>query len=841
MIDDKISLIAESFFPEYYKESGPNLVAFIKSYVEWLEQSNNVLYYARSHVSNKDIDVTLDQFLIYFKNKFLPNIQLSTELATKELVKQSLPFYRSRGTDLSFDLFFKAVFGVEVSIYRPYEDVFKLSSGLFKRDNYIELDPIYNNFSLIGKEITGLKSGSVAYVDSVVRKNSNSRLVDIAFISSIKGSFKESEAISFDGQTSASKISGSIDNLIPYSSDSGFSVGDEISFVSDTGIDGIGYVSNVSSINGLVNFSLIDGGWGYSSNVNVYVSNVVTTFANVSRPVSAYETIAPVLFANVTQSLQNITYTGANNYFSNGDVISVYSGANASLGSATILTMSNVTSNSGFLVVSQFQGNIHANTIFYNQGNLVSATINVFSDVSVTAENLNVPNTISVTTPSTNTFAIGENVYQIDALGRPINGFIQSSFTTGTNTIYSVVNCSTLFFTNTNLYSYSSNTQANVLSLSFTLGLYGNSSFVTYANNFCSSNILFSGGTLAFLYGGNSVIFSVPTNRTNVETANVAISSLTSVANVALNVADYGVTLNHANSSYLTLDQALVYASINIGTIQLLSSFNPGNNYVASPYVLIVDPFISSFQKQDYTLKISNATGIFQQGEIIIQNTTGAKGLVRFANSSFVSIERMNFKDLWTTSYVAVGQQSNYQANVTLVTTNTASSFSGENATVGANVVLANGVVTGIVVETSGIGFSRSILVNGVQEDFVTFYSSDKTRSGQAFGVISGQGKSKGYYASQDGFLSSTKKLTDSYYYQPFAYEIQTSIMPSQYKNALKKILHTAGKVYFSSLNRTDVISSTISAQSSLMLSNAVYIPHLDFSSANNSGYLGFF
>jgi hypothetical protein len=46
-IEPYISPLIESQFPSFYREDGTKFITFIKSYYEWLEQSNNVLYQTR--------------------------------------------------------------------------------------------------------------------------------------------------------------------------------------------------------------------------------------------------------------------------------------------------------------------------------------------------------------------------------------------------------------------------------------------------------------------------------------------------------------------------------------------------------------------------------------------------------------------------------------------------------------------------------------------------------------------------------------------------------------------------------------------------------------------------
>src|SRR3989337_3671886 len=63
----------------------------------------NPNYYLRRFLSNKDIDSTADRFLIYFKEKYLKNIQFDTQANIKNLLKHSLDIYRSKGTERSIN------------------------------------------------------------------------------------------------------------------------------------------------------------------------------------------------------------------------------------------------------------------------------------------------------------------------------------------------------------------------------------------------------------------------------------------------------------------------------------------------------------------------------------------------------------------------------------------------------------------------------------------------------------------------------------------------------------------------------------------------------------------
>ena len=102
-------------------------------------------YYVRRTQDSLDVDTTTDEFMVWFKEMYLKNIQFKTITDTKTLIKHSLDLYRSKGTPRSVDLLFKIAFGVPADIFYPAEDIFTTSSGNWHIPRYLELAPRENN------------------------------------------------------------------------------------------------------------------------------------------------------------------------------------------------------------------------------------------------------------------------------------------------------------------------------------------------------------------------------------------------------------------------------------------------------------------------------------------------------------------------------------------------------------------------------------------------------------------------------------------------------------------------------------------------------------------------
>ena len=350
-LEKKISSLIEAQFPSFYKEEGPRFIAFIKAYYEWLEQENNALYHNRRLLNYRDIDETVDSFVVNFKEKYLSNIQFTLATNKRLLVKKAQDLYRSKGTPRAIDLFFKLVYGVEARIYTPGQDIFRASDGKFVKPIYLEVTRQARNINYVGKEITGASSGAIAFVEKLVRRRIQGQYIDIFYVSAVDGNFETNEVLLIDEIFDDAPIMiGSLTGLTVISRAANYSVGDIVDVVGDVnGKFGKARVTKVIDASGAVEFQLIDGGFGYSSAANVLISEKVLTLGNVTVSNTSLSTPFK-LFETVSQRVANVTYqavlsvpivsnTGA---FTTGEVVyQETSGVNTAL--ATVVSSNSST------------------------------------------------------------------------------------------------------------------------------------------------------------------------------------------------------------------------------------------------------------------------------------------------------------------------------------------------------------------------------------------------------------------------------------------------------------------------------------------------------------------
>lgn len=106
---------------------------------------------------------------------------------------------------------------------------------------------------------------------------------------------------------------------------------------------------------------------------------------------------------------------------------------------------------------------------------------------------------------------------------------------------------------------------------------------------------------------------------------------------------------------------------------------------------------------------------------------------------------------------------------------------------------------------TSRYRISLGEIITTKVKDFGIGYSSPVAANfsisgnGDATGTITvgAVGRYAGRYATDDGFLSWTKKIQDSFFWQDFSYALQTPVGIDVYRNVVNRLLHPAGLALF--------------------------------------------
>ena len=237
----------------------------------------NPIYWSRRLPEVRDIDRTIERFIVRFKNKYLPNVQFVTATNKELFIKNALDFYRAKGTERAVDLFFKLVYGFEARVRYPGDDIFKLSDNEWADIAYLEIDYADTNVNLIGNLIRGTKSGAEAFAERLVRIKKDTRYINVLYITNLKGDFQTGEQIRTVGleEDTTARVVGSLSEIEILSGSPGFAIGEDLTVQEGRGKGAKVRVTGTQAFVGAVDFQLIDGGWGYSEDAEIIGSDRV--------------------------------------------------------------------------------------------------------------------------------------------------------------------------------------------------------------------------------------------------------------------------------------------------------------------------------------------------------------------------------------------------------------------------------------------------------------------------------------------------------------------------------------------------------------------------------------
>ena len=250
------------------------------------------LFMSRNLLNIRDIDSTIDLFVVRFKEKYLKNIEFDTQTNKRLLVKNSLDLYRAKGTSRAIDLFFRLIYGIKAEVYYPGDDLFRLSDAEWFTPRYIEIFASSSEraINLVGRQVVGVDSNATAFIERYVKKKVKDNIIDLLYVSNVKGTFGVGERIKYQELFDDSPIViGSLTAASIIDGSQGFSVGDLVNVSDRLGDEALGRVTAVIRGNGKVSFELVNSGWGFTTNLagevnnnstNTFISHKILTIAN---------------------------------------------------------------------------------------------------------------------------------------------------------------------------------------------------------------------------------------------------------------------------------------------------------------------------------------------------------------------------------------------------------------------------------------------------------------------------------------------------------------------------------------------------------------------------------
>lgn len=253
--------------PEFVRSEYPVFVEFLQAYYQWLSGQKRGRY-----EDLVDIDQTVDEYIQYFR-KQLDVYGITANTDEKLLLKNIKQLYSAKGSNQSFEFFFKILFQKQSNIIEPWEFVFKPSAGQWQQDvSLVVTANQEDTVKLSGAAVILTDSSGNTYKTIVVnalRKRNGQ--VELFVKRSLLPRDIVSVRIENNGQQSFNVIRSTIGYVVE-SAGAGFVVGQVFIAPSPTGENTIFKVKSVNSSGGITAIDIITFGSGYQTDFNLQFS-----------------------------------------------------------------------------------------------------------------------------------------------------------------------------------------------------------------------------------------------------------------------------------------------------------------------------------------------------------------------------------------------------------------------------------------------------------------------------------------------------------------------------------------------------------------------------------------
>ena len=267
----KIAPLIPEQQPTFVKTDHPKFVDFLQAYYEFLEDENNAYWASKRLTEFRDIDFSPETLYRWFKKEFTPNIPEGLVTKKSTIIKNAREFYLARGTEKSFELFFRMVFNAPASFYYPARDMLRASDGKWVEDRTIRVSAFIGDpRDFINTRITGSTSGAIAVVDKVLKLQVGIYSIYELYLQkqSIEGNFSIGETITSELGTEA-KVYPLISSVQITAGGEDYEVGDIITITDSSGAGAKIHVRSVNADGKVTAVDILDPGVNYSESTTI--------------------------------------------------------------------------------------------------------------------------------------------------------------------------------------------------------------------------------------------------------------------------------------------------------------------------------------------------------------------------------------------------------------------------------------------------------------------------------------------------------------------------------------------------------------------------------------------
>lgn len=340
---NKISDLIENQMPDFIRADHPGFTNFLKAYYEWMEDSaqGKVLYSTENMLDYADVDTTTEEFLSHFKSKFLPYFPEEILADKATLIKRSREFYQKKGSQESIKFLFRVLYGQDIELSYPKEQILKASDGKWYVPQAFKLtvsntSPTFDLETLKKRRAIGSETSASCIIEGAYRTidtNSNQEVFEL-YVSNVNRKFTNGERLEvyYTANTGdvvylfSEKIIGSLSKITIDPNNRGlkYAVGNPVVISGGLSTEdaqatkAVAVVGSVSS-GQLQTIVVTNGGYGFRQDPYSTISIISGTGVGATANISAIGTPTTVLqvSTDIIGPFQNVVLSSSNYGFAN--------------------------------------------------------------------------------------------------------------------------------------------------------------------------------------------------------------------------------------------------------------------------------------------------------------------------------------------------------------------------------------------------------------------------------------------------------------------------------------------------------------------------------------------
>ena len=443
----KLSSLVASQVPEFVRSDYQSFVSFLEAYYEFLDSTQADLD------TLKDLDKTLDSFITYFKNELASKLPY-TAIDQRFLMQHIKEHYGAKGSESSYKLLFRILFGKEVTIDYPAKQMLRASDGKWNQD-----------VSLFVKILTGHPNDPIGKLVDVVTPNKIIRVlvdrrqyvelevdrvvkvsedvyeyfIDRRFFGNVSVGDRLRYRDDINGIYFTAEILSTTTKLEVQKPGSGFKIGDLYNIKNFQGTGSIMKVVSVDSNGGIAQAQFIKFGVGYTTDftttisatsgqdvsgtagtiitrVDTVVGSNILTNLSISERLDGFSESGSINTADYSLAAQPVDFTGTMNITSGSSNVTGTGFSVLNFGDILTLpagnyTVGKINSNTSLVLVSSpysLTGTVNVN----NNSTSVTGTGTAFTTEVAVGDYLSLPNGLfAVQSITNNTTLVLTSVY----------------------------------------------------------------------------------------------------------------------------------------------------------------------------------------------------------------------------------------------------------------------------------------------------------------------------------------------------------------------------------------------------------------------------------------------